>query len=275
MWMPFRSHLARSLDLRLRSNQALILIVVISAGTAVVLWLGGEPAAIFMAPVQAFLVWGIVREIDPDHQWSALVAAIATAGWALLGEPVLSALPALGLLVAARLITATTGRRPLVIDLVGVAVIGVAVAFTVAGWIAGFGVALALYLDDRRAPASIGIQVAASTITAIGATVVATATGAFPERPPEIVPYLVVVAGVLAVVLVAREPSLPQSRVDARYAGPLDQARLHISRATTGVLVFAMTLLVGAAAVELVPLLAALALVAVSNETVRRGDEER
>lgn len=275
MSMPFRSHLARSFDFRLRSNQAIAAIVLLAAGFAFVLWLGGEPVGILLAPVLAFGVWAIVREIDPDHQWTALVAAAAAAAWTLLGRPVGSVLPLAGLVVAARVITATTGRRPLISDLAGVSAIGIAIGFTAAGWVAGFGVGLALYLDDRHAPASRGLQVAASAVTAIGTTVVATAAGAFPETVPAIVPYVCIVAGVLALALVAREPSPPVSRVDARYAAPLDQARLHVSRATIGVLVFLMAFFVGEAAEELLPLLGALALVVVSGELGRTGTAER
>lgn len=275
MAMSFRSHLTRSLDFGRRSNQAITAIVVIAAGIAAVLWLDGEPAQILLAPVHTFVAWAIVREIDPDHQWSALLAAVAAAGWIVLGFPVASALPAAGLLVAGRLITATTGRRPLVTDLAVVTVFGIALGYTVPGWVAGFGLALALYLDDRHSPTSRGVQVGASAVTAIGTTVVATSAGAFSETAPEIIPYVCIAAGLLALALVAREPSPPQSRVDARYSGPLDQARLHNSRATIGVLVFAMCLLTGAEAEELLPLLAALFLVVVSNELTRTGGGEQ
>ena len=109
MFMPFRSHLARSFDSGLRSNQAIAAIVALAAVAGAVVWLGGKPADVLLAPVHAFALWALVREIDPDHQWSALLAAIAVAVWALLGGPIGSPLPAGGLAVAGRLITATTG----------------------------------------------------------------------------------------------------------------------------------------------------------------------
>ena len=275
MSMPFRSHLARSLDFASRSNQAIAAIAVLTAGIAVVMWLGGESADLLLAPVHTFILWAIVREIDPDHQWTALLAALVTAAWILLGGPVASALPLVGLLVAGRIITATTGRRPLATDLAVVCVFGIVIGYTVPGWVAGFGLAVALYLDDRHSPASRGIQVAASAVTAIGTTVVATAVGAFPETVPEIAPYVSIAAGLLALALVAREPSQPRSRVDARHARPMDQARLHYSRATIGMLVFFMSLFTGAEAEDLLPLIAALFLVVVSNEVVRSGGGER
>jgi zinc transporter ZupT len=156
-----------------------------------------------------------------------------------------------------------------------VSVIGVAIGFTVAGWVAGFGVALALYLDDRFAPASRGIQLGAAAVTAIGATVVAAAAGAFPETMPAIVPYVTVAAGLLALGLVVREPSPPTSRVDARYAAPLDQTRLHVSRTTIGVLVFLMTTFLGAETEQLLPILGALLLVVISNELEPKPRDRR
>ncbi|HWB89867.1 MAG TPA: hypothetical protein VG872_11770 [Acidimicrobiia bacterium] len=275
MFMPFRSHLARSFDFALRSNQAIAAIVALAAVAGVVVWVGGEPAEVLLAPVHAFTLWALVREIDPDHQWSALLAAVSVAVWALVGGPVGSPLPAGGLAVAGRLMTATTGRRPLLLDMAAVSVIGVAIGFTVAGWVAGFGVALALYLDDRFAPASRGIQLGAAAVTAIGATVVAAAAGAFPETMPAIVPYVTVAAGLLALGLVVREPSPPTSRVDARYAAPLDQTRLHVSRTTIGVLVFLMTIFLGAETEQLLPILGALLLVVISNELEPKPRDRR
>lgn len=268
--MAFRSHLGRSLDLRLRSNQAMVGLVAIASLVALVLWLGGESATLFLAPAHVFATWALVREIDPDHQWTALVAAASAGAWVLAGLPVLSILPLGGLVGASRLISATTGRRPLIGDLVVMTIGGIAIGFTVAGWIAGFGIALALYLDDRRTPASRGVQVAAATVTAIGTTVLASAVEAFPKTLPEIIAWIVIVAGGLAVALVAREPPIPVSRVDARYAAPLDHDRLHVSRAVTGMLAFAMSVFTGTEALGLSPLLVALALVLVSGEMTRR-----
>lgn len=268
--MPIRSHIGRPLDPSARSNQLLIAVVVVTGAVAVALWLSGEPAGIiFFAPAQAFVIWALVREIDTDHEWTALVAAAAAGAWVLSGGAYLSVLAIGVLMLATRLVTESTGRRPLVIDLVAVG-LGALVGFTVAGWVAAFGLAIALYLDDRFAPESRRLQIGVSALTAIGTTIVATASGAFPETLPELTPYIAISAGVLALLLVAREPADPITQVDARHKSFVSKERLHASRSLVGVLVFGMSLLIGADAEGLVPLLVALLLVVVSNEVERR-----
>lgn len=272
--MDFRSHLGRPIDPRHRSNVVLVVIVVLTGVAAVVLWLSGTEARILLAPVHAFLVWALLREIDPDHNWTAIVGAVIAGVWVLRGMPVSTAWATGGLIVATRITTSTTGRRLLPIDLGVATVFGVAIGFTVEGWAAGFGIALAIYLDDRfrgenRLPA-----VAASAITAMGSTVVATLSGAFPDTVPEVIQYLAIAAGVASLLFLVREPALPTSRVDARHGAFIDRARLHASRSIVGVLVFLMTILTGADAEGLVIVIAALWLAVLSNEvaSIRRRE---
>ncbi len=268
--MPIRTHIGRHFDLRLPSNLALAGLVALSAGTALVLWLNGSPPSIFLAPVFVFLIWALLREVDPDNWWTAVLGGVFGGAWVLAGRSVTSALAYAGLMLAARLVTETTGRRPLPVDLGVVAMGGIAVGFTIEGWVAGFGLALAIYLDDRLDPGPMrGMQVAAAAATAVGTTVVGAAAGAFPERMPDIVPYLVISAGVIALLLVIREPVAPTSQVDARHRAFMRQDRLHASRALVGILMFAMTLLLGGDADGVVPLGVALLLALVSNEVER------
>jgi len=264
--MDFRSHFGRRIDFRHRSNAVAAAIVISTGVAAVVLWMSGTPANVLLAPVYAFLIWALLREIDPDHQLSAVAGAVFAGAWVLGGMSLPTVWATGGLIVAARITTSTTGRRLLPIDLAAVTVFGIAIGFTVEGWVAGFGIALALYLDDRfrgenRLPA-----VAASAFTAIGTTVVATAAGAFPDTIPEVIQYLAIIAGVAALALLIRDPALPTSRVDARHAAFIDQARLHASRSVTGVLVFMMTILTGAASKGLVLVIAVLWIAVLSNE---------
>ena len=267
--MPIRSHLGRSLDIRRRSNLILIAIVLLTGAVAVALWLrGGAVQVIFFAPANAFVIWALMREIDPDHDWTALLAAVGAGAWVLAGGEYLSILAIAALILAARLVTESTGRRPLVIDLVAMA-LGALVGFTVEGWVAAFGLAIAVYLDDRLATEGRRLQLAVSAVTAVGATIVATVTGAFPETLPEITPWVAVASGLVALLLVVRDPADPISQVDARHKAFISKERLHSSRALIGVLVFGMSLLTGEAAPGLVPLLAALFLAIVSNEVAR------
>lgn len=264
--MDFRSHLGRPFDFRRWSNVSLLAIVLVTGGIAVFLWLNGAPGEIVLTPVYAFLVWALLREIDPDHEWTALLGAVVTALWGLTGGPMTSGFAIAGLLLAARIITSTTGRRPLPTDLAVVAVFGVAIGFSVAGWAAGFGIALAIYLDDRLRGDNDLKAIAASALTAIGTTVVANVTDAFPERLPQISQAIAATAGIAALLVLARDPAEPISQVDARHSAFMDRARLHMSRSVVGILVFLMVVLGGVDAEGLTVVIAALGLAVVSNE---------
>lgn len=264
--MDFRSHLVRPIDVRSPSNLTIAILTLITGGVAVVRWLGSEPAGIVFAPIYVFLIWALIREIDPDHNWSALVGAALTAAWALTGSTLAPALAIVGLMVAARIVTSTTGRRPLPLDLVAVSVLGIAIGFTVEGWAAGFGIALAIYLDDRFGKESRLMAVGAAAVTAIGTTVVASLTSAFPERLPNIDQVMAIAAGLAALLLLIREPAHPITQVDARHAAFIDRARLHSCRTMVGILVFLMTVLTGVDAEGMLIVVLALVLTIVSNE---------
>lgn len=264
--MRFRSHLGRDIDIRSLSNVLMIAVALLAGAVAVVLWLDDGPAGpIFFAPAYAVVTWALMREVDPDHNWAALVASVLAAGWILAGGSQVSVL-ALGVLIlAGRLVTESTGRRPLVTDLIALLLAALA-AFTVEGWIAAFGLAIALYLDDRFTELSHPVQIWVSAGIAAGATLVATLTDAFPDTPPAVRPIIVIAAGVLALVLVLRDPVEPITQVDARHKSFLSQDRLHASRSLVAILVFAMSLLTGAIAEGLIPTMAGLLIIIVSNE---------
>ncbi len=270
--MPFRSHLGRDIDVRHAPNVLIIAITLLTGGVALLMWMNDGPAeAIFFAPAYAFVTWALLREIDPDHNWTALVSAVVAAVWILTGGAQIAVLALGVLIVVGRVVTESTGRRPLLTDLVALLLAGLT-AYTVEGWVAAFGLAVALYLDDRFAENPRPIQIWVSAGVAAGATLVATLTDAFPETLPGVHPVIAIVAGVLALALVVREPAEPISQVDARHKSFLRQDRLHASRSLSGVLIFAMSLLTGDNAEGLVPTLAALLLVLISNEVelVRR-----
>ena len=247
-------------------NLALAGVCVVSLAVAVFLWIDGAPGTIVLGPLYAFLVWALIREIDPDHNWTALAGAAFTAIWALLGEPIMSGFAIAGLMLAARIATSTTGRRPLLVDLVGATIFGVVIGYGVAGWVAGFGVAIAIYLDDRLSGDSHLAATAAAAITAVGTTVVATASGSFPDRLPDIVEWVIIAAGVTALLLIARDPAPPISQVDARHAAFIDRTRLHTSRSLIGCLVFLMSIFTGQESEGLIVVIVAMGLVVISNE---------
>jgi hypothetical protein len=264
--MPFRSHLGRDIDVRHVPNVLIIAITLLAGGVAVLMWLSDGPAeAIFFAPAYAFVTWGLLREVDPDHNWTALVSAVVAATWILTGGAHISVLALGVLMVVGRIVTESTGRRPLMTDLVALLIAGLA-AYRVEGWVAAFGLAIALYLDVRFAESPRPAQIWVSAGIAAGATLMATLTDAFPDTVPGIDPVIAIVAGTLALALVVREPAEPISQVDARHKSFMSQDRLHASRSLLGVLVFAISLLTGDNAEGLVPTLAALLLVVISNE---------
>lgn len=280
MSMPIRSHIGRPFDITFASNAAMLALALMAGVVSLILWLNGSPLEVFLAPAHVFLIWALLREIDPDHNWTALVGGAIAGAWVLVAvsgssDVVVSTMPALaiaGLMLAGRLVTETTGRRPLPVDLAVATAAGIAISFTIEGWISGFGLAIALYLDDRLSGKSRGMEIAAAATTAIGATVVATAARAFPPALPSIEPSIAIAAGLIAVGLVLRDPAEPTCRVDARHAAFIRVDRLHASRSLIGVLVFAMVLLTGSEANGLIPLISVLFLALVSNEAalVRR-----
>ena len=264
--MQFRSHLGRDIDIRYPPNVLMIAVALLAGVAAVVAWLNDGPAeAVFLAPAYAFVTWALLREVDPDHNWTALTAAVVAAVWILAGGVHVSVLALGVLIVVGRLVTESTGRRPLVTDLLALLLAALA-GYTVEGWIAAFGLAIAVYLDDRFTEQKHPIQIWVSAGIAAAATLVASMVNAFPDTLPEVDPIIVMAAGALALILVVRDPAEPITQVDARHKAFLRQDRLHAARSLSGVLVFGMSLLTGENAEGLVPTMAGLLIVIVSNE---------
>ena len=72
-------------------------------------------------------------------------------------------------------------------------------------------------------------------------------------------------AGLLALIVFVRVPETPHSLVDARRKTVLEPRRLHTARVLVALLVFAMTILLGADASQTAPLAFGLGVVLVSN----------
>lgn len=264
--MAFRSHLNRPLDLRRPTNLALLSLAAITGVVALVLWLDGRPDGILLAPVQCGLVWALMREIDPDHERTALLAAVGAAAWALVIGTTASIWLVGGLAMSARVLTSTTGRRPLPTDLAVVAAIGIGIGFQAQGWAAGFVVAVAVYLDERFSGTNRPAINAVAAAIAIGTTLVATASNAFGDTPPDVRPLLALVAGFLALVFVVREPAPPISQVDARHSAFLEQRRLHASRSAVGLGLFMAVVVAGVDATGVGAVVAMCWLAVISNE---------
>ncbi len=276
--MTFRSHLTRPLDPRLPSNVTISGLTLVVAAAGGVLALAGDRT--LWLPVLAagatFLTWALGRELDPDHQTTALIAALPAAALVLVGLEV-SILVTVTVMMSARLVVASTGRRPLATDLAGLVVLAGAASFTPLGWIAGFGLAIAIYLDDRIEGTHSGRAAVAAIGAAVAASLVANLTNALPQTVPEVRPLLTLALGALALIAVSRDPVAPSSLVDSRRKALLDPARLHAGRALVGLVLFVGGLLdpTQTAVLATMGLALGLALGADSLERIRRGRRPR
>ncbi|HEX9864793.1 MAG TPA: hypothetical protein VGC03_07520 [Acidimicrobiia bacterium] len=268
--MKFRSHLTRPLDPASPWNRAAVFLSVAAGVIGATLTLGYDRD--LMLALQAagttILAWALVRELNPDHQMSAIVAAVLAGGWALIGRPT-TLLPFAGLLLIARLLVETTGRRPLPIDLGAVAILATVISITPLGWVMGFGLAVAIYVDDRMAEAPKRQTLLAAMAAAVGSSAVVTLTRALPEALPTIRPLLTALIGLLALYAVMREPVEPVSFTDSRDRRFLRRDRLHVGRAVAGILLFIGSFISGAAASVVVPMAMSLAIALVSTELER------
>jgi hypothetical protein len=233
----------------------------------------GEPLLAIAAAGYTFLGWALARELDPDRQVPAIALSVLAGAWALLGyETVL--LPFLGLLMAARIVVESTGRRPLPTDLAGLALLATVISYTPLGWVVGFGLALAIYVDDRMSGEPSRPALFAALGAALGATVVASLSGAFPRSLPIVRPLLIAALGVLALIAVIREPLDPVSFVDSRTKRFLRRDRLQAGRAVCAIVLFFGGLISGASAVSVLPmaLVVAFSLASSEIERTRRPD---
>ncbi|HEX6946894.1 MAG TPA: hypothetical protein VF246_06055 [Acidimicrobiia bacterium] len=267
--MRFRSHVARPFDLGLWSNRILFALIGASAVAALVFWAEGEPLSVFWAPAHVFVFWAIAREVDPDRDLTAHLAGAGAGIWALIGQPTPEILAVGALVLATRVLLNSTGRRPLVSDLVVIGLFASAIAYTRVGWVGAVALAIAVYVDGRLAEGANTASVVTAGAASVGATIVATAANAFDVKVVEVDPVLVTVAGVAAIMMILRAPPEPWSLVDSKLKWRLDQGRLHGSRALLAVTTFAITILHGDEAERATPLIALLVLGLVSSEIER------
>ena len=267
----FRSHLMRPLDMSDPWNRSVLFLSAMAGavGAYLTLFQGRDILHAVEAGGSTFLAWALCRELDPDRQTPAIAVAVFGGVWALLGMET-AILPFAALLLVARILVETTGRRPLPGDLLVVALGATVVSLTPLGWVMGFGLAVAIYVDERMAEESNRVALLAALAAAVGSSVVTNLGDAFPRTMPTFRPLLISSMGLLALVAVLREPVDPVSFVDSRNKRFLRRDRLHAGRAAAGILVFLGAIVSGDAALAVVPMGLVVATALVSTELERR-----
>jgi hypothetical protein len=155
----------------------------------------------------AFLAWAVARELDPDRPPSAAlsapVAAIVVAIHLSMGATV-SLVAVYLMLVAARVLSRTTGRAPTQLDLALHVVVAAWAALRPVGWLAGLALAVAVVLDSRDGEPRWQVRMWWGAAIGIAATVVA---GIDPEPvdlaapvPAEWVPMAIGLIGAMILV---------------------------------------------------------------------------
>jgi hypothetical protein len=253
----------------LPSNRLLLGLVGVGLISAAAVVLTGGPESTWWAPIYVGLMWALGRELDPDHSSTAVIAAVGGGLWVLAGFDASAITALLGLTFAARLVLNSTGRRPLLPDYIGIGVLAAVISFTITGWVGGFGLSVAMYVDSRMADENRQMGIIAAGLTALATSIVVTSARAFPQEFPDVRSAVVIGIGLVALVAVVREPEMPTSLVDSRMKTPLSQGRLHATRAMSGVLIFLGAFLNGPDALAMAPAAGVLALALMSNEFER------
>ena len=176
-----------------------------------------------------FLAWAVARELDPDHDLSAFVAAAASlVPLAILGPPDLAATVLVLLLL--RIVNRTVGPAARPLDTIGIlALVGVAVwrghlVLALAG-------AVALALDAiLRPPHRVHLAAAgvAIGILAVGMGRVGAAPGLAAEGPPGVVTWLALAATLPFLILIRASGSpITESDEDSQ---PLSGTRVRAAQ---------------------------------------------
>lgn len=236
----------------------------------------GVPAALGVAVnagAMFFLAWAMARELDPDFPRSAFVAAGVAA--AILAAGSAPAGAAVAVLVALRIVTRSTGRAPVPLDLAALPVLAAAVAWTPRGWVGGAALAGALLLDARM-PAPAGPRSYAGAV-AVAASTLGVAlwkgTLALGPQAPSPLALAAAVAGLVAFpAMRSYLPRSPQDRGSETISGARLKAGRYLGLATA---VAALAVFGGAGVPLLTGVWAAFIGVAAYHRLIARGAASR
>lgn len=146
------SSVARSVDLSYPTNRAIVIITLLfflgTAGFQLILGreISSASASGLKAGASVFLAWAFARELDPDNEFSAFVAAfLGCAGFLLFPSPFLLALLLELLLI--RIINRSTGLPAKTFDSFAILLLSGWISFQ-REWIFALFTALAFFLDS-------------------------------------------------------------------------------------------------------------------------------
>lgn len=221
------THLGRTLSLAYPQHRVLLALVAVGAAGA---WAypGGNSPAAAMALVAGTVavVWMLVRETGPEKPNLALLGAAAAGGTALsTGSTDLAAL--VSLMLAARLMTRSTGLVALLTDVVAIGVFAGIFARTPLAWAAGLAVASAVALDTNHAQPAPARHTWLALAVGVAVTISAVFSGALDVRWG-LPGWWTVGLALVAAAALATAPSSSPVRNDV--GEPFDPGRLRATR---------------------------------------------
>ena len=148
--------IARPIDPNYPTNHAIALLtLVVIVGGAILHLMAGVQLLQgiswgIAAGLAVFLAWALARELDPDHDLSAFVAAgLALIGLLFLDLPGLTVL--FWMIILLRLVNRTVGLPATILD--SLLILGLGSWLTLQGeWVYGLMTALALLMDSQLSP---------------------------------------------------------------------------------------------------------------------------
>jgi len=230
------THIGRPIDPAWPTNRAIAVItVLVGALSAIVLVLWGGVAIqkaaglAFSSAAAVFLAWAAARELDPDHQPPAFMAAgLALVGIALTGAPP-PVLPMFWLLLLLRVVNRTTGLAPRLTDLLLFVGLGVWIEATLLPFAAaatGAALWLNYSLDGRPSDFVPGLALALA-VTSVLAVTSGHVTGR--AEPPHW--WLLLAVGAASALFVASIVKLgPVISVDDEGVAPLSRGRVRAAQ---------------------------------------------
>ncbi len=192
----------RTLNIEVNSNMAIIGMAIVGFIVGLGLGVADNDFTAALADganlgISVFLAWAVARELDPDHPGAAVVAGFVAAGlWLALDRSALAEVVAV--LLAARILVRSTGRPPSNVDFLVCLGLAWFSGRTVAGLVAGLGLAYALARDVRLPGPALKHQRPVAFLVA--AAVAIGAAMRLPDIDPawSLLAILVVVVGIIA-----------------------------------------------------------------------------